>query len=154
MTQYLVAIHHPDDFDPSSESEATVRAIDVLNEEMAAAGVVVFVGGLTSVRDAQSLRAQPEWQGARSPTGRTWRPRSTSAVSGCWKPPLSRMHWRGGARLLSPVERRWKCARLGCRPPEGRQRGWPATPAISRPQSELQFPGPDWPGADHLDATG
>ncbi len=59
MTQYLVAIHHPDDFDPSSESEATVRAIDVLNEEMAAAGVVVFVGGLTSVSDARSLRAQP-----------------------------------------------------------------------------------------------
>ena len=60
MTQYLVAIHHPDDFDPSSESEATVRAIDALNEEMAAAGVVVFVGGLTAISDARSLRAQPD----------------------------------------------------------------------------------------------
>lgn len=60
MTQYLVAIHHPDDFDPSSESEATVQDIDALNQEMAAAGVVVFVGGLTSVRDARSLRAQPD----------------------------------------------------------------------------------------------
>ena len=28
MPQYLVAIHHPDNFDPSTESEATVRAID------------------------------------------------------------------------------------------------------------------------------
>ena len=58
MPQFLVAIHHPDDFDSSSESEATVRAIDALNEETAAAGVVVFVGGLTPVRKAKSLRAQ------------------------------------------------------------------------------------------------
>jgi hypothetical protein len=60
MPQYLVAIHHPDNFDPSTESEATVRAIDALNQEMAAAGVVVFVGGLTPVREAKSLRAQPD----------------------------------------------------------------------------------------------
>jgi hypothetical protein len=59
MTQFMVAIHHPDDFDPSAESEATVRAIDALNVEMAAAGAVVFVGGLTPVREAKSLRAQP-----------------------------------------------------------------------------------------------
>src|SRR5579863_1413414 len=60
MPQYLVAIHHPDSFDSSTESEATVRAIDALNEEMAAAGVVVFVGGLNPVRQAKSLRAQPD----------------------------------------------------------------------------------------------
>ncbi len=59
MPRYLVAIHHPDDFDPSTESEATHRDIDTLNEEMAAAGVVIFVGGLTSPTDAKSLRAQP-----------------------------------------------------------------------------------------------
>jgi hypothetical protein len=59
MTQYLVAIHHPDDFDSSSETEATVRDIDKLNQEMAAARGVVFVGGLTPVKDARSLRAQP-----------------------------------------------------------------------------------------------
>ena len=59
MPQYLVAIHHPDNFEPSTESEATVHAIDALNQEMAAAGVVVFVGGLTPVREAKSLRAQP-----------------------------------------------------------------------------------------------
>jgi hypothetical protein len=59
MSQFLVAIHHPDTFQSSDESEATGRAIDVLNEEMAAAGVVVFVGGLTPVREAKSLRAQP-----------------------------------------------------------------------------------------------
>jgi hypothetical protein len=60
MPQYLVAIHHRDDFDPSTESEATVRDIDALNQEMAAAGVVVFVGGLNSPSDAKSLRAQPD----------------------------------------------------------------------------------------------
>ena len=60
MSQFLVAIHHPDSFQSSDESEATVRAIDALNEEMAAAGVVVFVGGLNSVREAKSLRAQPD----------------------------------------------------------------------------------------------
>jgi len=60
MPQYLVAIHHPDDYDPSvAEDEAMGRDIDVLNEEMIAAGVRVFVGGLHSVSKAKSLRAQP-----------------------------------------------------------------------------------------------
>ncbi|MGA7915442.1 MAG: YciI family protein [Candidatus Acidiferrales bacterium] len=60
MSQFLVAIHHPDSFQSSDESEATVRAIDALNEEMAAAGVVVFLGGLNPVRQAKSLRARPD----------------------------------------------------------------------------------------------
>ena len=34
MTQYLVAIHHPDDYDPSAEDEAMSRDIDALNDEM------------------------------------------------------------------------------------------------------------------------
>lgn len=59
MTQYLVAIHLPDDYDPSVETEAMARDIDVLNEEMEAAGVRVFVGGLSPVKSAKSLRAQP-----------------------------------------------------------------------------------------------
>lgn len=58
MTQYLVAIHHPDDYDPSTEDEAMHRAIDVLNEEMVAAGVRIFVGGLHPASSAKSLRAQ------------------------------------------------------------------------------------------------
>jgi hypothetical protein len=59
MPQYLVAIHHPDDFDPSTVTEATIRDIDVLNEELKAAGVRMFAGGLSSASDAKSLRAQP-----------------------------------------------------------------------------------------------
>ena len=57
MPQYLVVIHHPDDYDPSVEDEAMHREIDVLNEEMIAAGVRVFVGGLHSANKAKSLRA-------------------------------------------------------------------------------------------------
>jgi len=61
MPQYLVAIHHPDDYDAfAKEDKAMVRDIDVLNEEMIAAGVRVFVGGLRPVNSAKSLRAQPD----------------------------------------------------------------------------------------------
>jgi Uncharacterized protein conserved in bacteria len=60
MTQYLVAIHHPDDYDPSREGEAMERDIDALNEEMEAAGVRIFVGGLRAADSAKSLRAQPD----------------------------------------------------------------------------------------------
>ncbi len=58
MTQYLVAIHHPDDYDPSVEDEAMRRDITALNEEMKAAGVRVFVGGLQPARRARSIRLQ------------------------------------------------------------------------------------------------
>jgi hypothetical protein len=59
MTQYLVAIHHPDGYDPSvAEDEAMSRDIDALNDEMKAAGVRIFVGGLRPASSARSLRAQ------------------------------------------------------------------------------------------------
>ena len=57
--QYLVAIHHPDNYDGSTEDEAMSRDIDVLNEEMEAAGARIFAGGLTAASSAKSLRAQP-----------------------------------------------------------------------------------------------
>ncbi|MGA2335161.1 MAG: YciI family protein [Terriglobales bacterium] len=60
MTQYLVAIHHPDNYDPSAETEAMHRDIGALNVEMVAAGVRIFVGGLTPASSARSLRAQPD----------------------------------------------------------------------------------------------
>jgi hypothetical protein len=60
IMKYLVAIHHPDNYDPFlAEDEAMGRDIDVLNEEMIAAGVRVFAGGLHPVKSAKSLRAQP-----------------------------------------------------------------------------------------------
>jgi hypothetical protein len=59
MPQYLVAIHHPDNFDPSSVTEETMRDISALNKEMMAAGVRFFAGGLQPETKAKSLRAQP-----------------------------------------------------------------------------------------------
>lgn len=59
--RYLVAIHHPDNYDPAvSEDEAMARDIDALNDEMIAAGVRIFVGGLHPAGSAKSLRTQPD----------------------------------------------------------------------------------------------
>ena len=57
--QYLVAIHHPDTYQPSLEDEAMMQKIHFLNEEMEAAGVRTFAGGLQPAAKAKSLRAQP-----------------------------------------------------------------------------------------------
>jgi hypothetical protein len=59
MTQYLVAIYHPDDYDTSVETEAMLDEIHALNREMMAAGARVFVAGLSPAGGARSLRAQP-----------------------------------------------------------------------------------------------
>jgi len=59
MPRYFVAIHHPDGYDGSLEDEAMGRAIDVLNDEMMAAGIRIFVGGLHPANEAKSLQAQP-----------------------------------------------------------------------------------------------
>ena len=60
MTQYLVAIYRPENYDGAvSEDEAMGREIDALNDEMRAAGVRVFVGGLQPESSARSLRLQP-----------------------------------------------------------------------------------------------
>jgi hypothetical protein len=59
MPQYLVAVHHPDNYDPSLESDAMIRDISSLNKEMIAAGVRTFVGGLGPAANAKSVKAQP-----------------------------------------------------------------------------------------------
>ena len=56
MPQYLVAIHHPDDFDAASESETTQTDIRALNMEMRDKGVRLFAGGLRPVREAKAVR--------------------------------------------------------------------------------------------------
>ncbi len=58
MPQFLVAVHHPDNYDASAEDEAMMRDIDLLNDEMAAAGARFFAGGLQSAPHAKSLRKQ------------------------------------------------------------------------------------------------
>jgi hypothetical protein len=60
MTRYLVTIHHPEGYDPFTEDDAMDRDIDVLNDEMIAAGVRILVGGLYPPSSATSLRPQPD----------------------------------------------------------------------------------------------
>jgi hypothetical protein len=60
MPQYLVTIQLPDNYDPSLEDEATIRDVEALGQEMDAAGVTMFAGGLEPARKAKSLRKQPD----------------------------------------------------------------------------------------------
>lgn len=61
MPKFLVSLYHPTDYDPTlMEDSAMDRAIDALNDEMIAAGVRHFVGGLYPVDRAHSLRAQAD----------------------------------------------------------------------------------------------
>jgi len=61
--KFLVTIYHPDDYNPAkAEDPAMDRAIDVLNEEMVAAGARLFVGGLYPAGTAKFLRTQPDGQ--------------------------------------------------------------------------------------------
>jgi hypothetical protein len=60
MPQYLVAIYHPDDYDPSAETEETIEKIHALNREMIAAGARKFACGLSPAGNARSLRPQPD----------------------------------------------------------------------------------------------
>jgi serine/threonine protein kinase len=58
--EYLIAIYRPDNYDPAVETEAMHHEIDLLNDEMVAAGARIFVGGLSSAGSARSLRAQSD----------------------------------------------------------------------------------------------
>lgn len=60
MPQFLVAIHHPDNYNASLEDEAMHRDINLLNAAMTAAGARLFAGGLQPAAKARSLRAQPD----------------------------------------------------------------------------------------------
>jgi hypothetical protein len=59
MPQYLLASYLPDNFDPSTMTEATVRAINDLNDELEAAGARLMACGLSPASQAKSLRGQP-----------------------------------------------------------------------------------------------
>jgi hypothetical protein len=60
MPQYLVANYMPDDFDPSTVSEAMVEEIHALNRELIAAGVRKFACGISPPGSAKTLRSQPD----------------------------------------------------------------------------------------------
>ena len=59
MPQYLVCNYLPDDFDPSTVTEAMIEEIHALNRELIAAGVRKFACGIAPVSSTKTLRAQP-----------------------------------------------------------------------------------------------
>jgi hypothetical protein len=59
MPKFLIALHRPHGYDPGSQDEAMHQDIDALNDEMVAAGVRVFVGGLKPPATAISLTFRP-----------------------------------------------------------------------------------------------
>ena len=59
MPQYLLTNYLPDNFDPSTVNEATINAINALNEELIAAGARLLAAGLAPASQAKSLRTQP-----------------------------------------------------------------------------------------------
>src|ERR1700728_5338919 len=60
MPQYLVCNYMPDDFDPSTVTEAMMEEIHALNREMITAGVRKFACGIAPPASAKTLRAQPD----------------------------------------------------------------------------------------------
>src|SRR5215469_17016477 len=58
MPQYLVANYLPDDFDPSTVSEAMIEEIHALNRELIAAGARQFACGISPAANAKTLRKQ------------------------------------------------------------------------------------------------
>jgi hypothetical protein len=108
MQQYLVAIHHPDNYDRSLEDQAIPREIGALNEEMVAAGVRIFVRGLSPASNATSLRAQPDGE-VLITDGPYLETKEHVDDFGCRKPLTSTRRWRGDARPPYPVGRRSRC---------------------------------------------
>lgn len=62
MPQFMVAIYHPDNFDPSSVTEAQVEEIHALNRDMIAAGVRKLACGLESAASARTVQKQADGQ--------------------------------------------------------------------------------------------
>ncbi|HUB29079.1 MAG TPA: YciI family protein [Terracidiphilus sp.] len=60
MPQYLVCNYLPDNFDPSSVTEAMIEEIHALNREMIAAGVRKFACGIAPPAAAKTVRKQTD----------------------------------------------------------------------------------------------
>ena len=65
MPQYLVANYLPDNFDPSTVTEAMIEEIHALNREMIAAGVRKFACGISPAANAKTVRKRSDGTGAR-----------------------------------------------------------------------------------------
>src|ERR1700684_4299496 len=110
MPQYLVAIQHPENYDPSLEGEAMIRDIGALNQEMDAAGARFFADGLDSPSHAKSLRKQPAGNVSLT-DGPYLEARNTSAASGSSSARTWTKRWPGDAKPPSPAGFLSRCER-------------------------------------------
>src|SRR5678809_1590808 len=60
MREYLVCNYLPDDFDPSTVTEAMIEEIHALNRELIAAGARKFACGISPAANAKTVRKQPD----------------------------------------------------------------------------------------------
>jgi hypothetical protein len=60
MPQYLVASYLPDNFDPSTVTEAMIDQIHALNRELIAAGVRKFACGMAPAANAKTVRKKSD----------------------------------------------------------------------------------------------
>ena len=60
MPQYLVCNYLPDNFDPSTVTEAMMEEIHALNREMIAAGIRKFACGISPVAKAKTVRKKSD----------------------------------------------------------------------------------------------
>ena len=60
MPQFLVSGYLPDNFDPSTVTEAMMEEIHALNREMIAAGVRKFACGISAAANAKTVRKQSD----------------------------------------------------------------------------------------------
>ena len=60
MPQYIVANYLPDDFDPSTVTEAMMEEIHGLNRELIAAGARKFACGISPAANAKTVRKQSD----------------------------------------------------------------------------------------------
>jgi hypothetical protein len=60
MPQYLIANYLPDNFDPSTVTEAMMEEIHALNREMIAKGIRKFACGISPAGNAKTVRKQAD----------------------------------------------------------------------------------------------
>ena len=60
MPLYLASSYLPENFDPSTVTEEMIREIDVMNDELVAAGARIFGAGLFPASETKSVRPRPD----------------------------------------------------------------------------------------------
>ena len=109
MPQYLVANYLPDDFDPSTVTEAMMEEIHALNREMIAAGVRKFACGISPAANAKTLRKQPDGKVLVTDGPYT---ETKEHMGGFWilEAPIWTRRWHGRRRVPSPAMWPARCA--------------------------------------------